>query len=97
MKVAIFAEVNSQQLDYLRSLAQNNNIDAQFVVEDSTTTTITETPLTGEMLNAIASETGKTVLEIATLATNWNIKTLQQALEHEDVPAQVKDILYEYL
>ena len=97
MKIAIFAEVNSQQLAYLRSLVQSNNIEAQFLVEDSTTTTITETPLTGEMLTAIASETGKTVLEVATTANNLNIKTVQQALEHEDVPPKVKDILYGYL
>lgn len=94
MRVAIFAEVNEAQLAYLRNLAQENNLSATFVIEGNSTA---QTPLTGEMLNAIASETGKTVLEIATLATNWNIKTLQQALEHEDVPAQVKDILYEYL
>ena len=100
MRVAIFAEISESQLSYLRDLAQSKNIEATFVVEGNTTTVVetpVETPLTGEMLNAIANETGKTVLEVATMATNWNIKTVQNALEHEDVPAKVKDILYEYL
>lgn len=98
MRVAIFAEVNDTQLSFIRRFLLNEfGTNYNMVVEGDNSTTLVQTPLTGEMLNDIASETGKTVLEVATLATNWGIKTVQQALEHEDVPEKVKDILYGYL
>lgn len=99
MRIAIFTEVNETQLSFIRRfLLDEFGTNYNMVVEgDNNPTNLVQTPLTGEMLEVVAAKTGKTVLEVATIASSWGVTTLQQVLEHDSVPAEVKDVLYEYL
>lgn len=99
-KVAIFAELTPVQLSHLRSLAQENNIQAQFVVEDTeenSTSTIQETPITSDIIYAIAYARGMSFLQVITKIVGWEIETIEDALRHNDVPSSVKEILESYL
>jgi hypothetical protein len=99
MKVAIFAEMTSAQLNYLRSLAQDNNIEARIIVEGESQPqpTPTATPITGEMLSAVAQATDRSALEIAVQASNLGINTVEEALAHTSVSSEIKRILEEYI
>lgn len=100
MKVAIFAEMTSAQLQHLRSLAQENNIETIFVVEGESQpqpATRTITPITWEMLTAVAAATGRSAVQVAVEASNLGVTTVEEALVHESVPSEVKRILEGYL
>lgn len=97
MKVAFFADITSAQLTYLRNLAQDNNIQVNFVIEGENTSIPCSTPITGEMLQAVSTQFGKTVLECAILASQYSINTVEEALKNEKVPAEIKAILEGFL
>lgn len=96
MKVAIFAELTLPQLNHLRELAEQQGIDANFVVEGEAVTPAprtTSTPLTGMHFDAAAQATGATAVQIAQQATRFGITTVEEALAHNDIPAAVKHAL----
>ncbi len=100
-RTVIIANLSGEQLAYLRNLATENGIQAEFIVEGVTQeveqVAPSVTPLTGVMLEEIATLTGKTVLEVATLATSMGISTVQGALAHTDIPSNIKELLENYL
>lgn len=103
MRIAIFAEVSAVQLDYLRrylrciQMAAENGIDANIIVEGENPATparhTTSTPLTGVHFDAAASATGATAVQIAQQATRFGITTVEEALAHSEIPANVKRAL----
>ena len=54
-------------------------------------------PITGEILDAVASATGKTPLELATMASEMGINTVEDALNSNDVPEEIKSVLRELI
>ena len=101
MKIAIFAEgVNRQQLEYLKQLAANNGIEAQFVIEEADMLPeeeVKSTPITGELLDNLTEQFGRSPLEWAQLAREYGIETIEDALNHERVPSDVKEMLESWL
>lgn len=102
MKVAIFAILTEEQFSYLQNLASEKGIDCQFVVEgDESLITIsrpqTATPITGEMLTAVAAATGRSAVQVAVEASNLGVTTVEEALAHASVPYEIKRILEEYI
>lgn len=99
MRTVIIANLSAEQLSYLRNLANENGITADFIVEAVLAEEEEQsvTPITGEMLDAIATQTEKSVLEIATLASQWGITTIEDALAHSEVPFSIKELLESYL
>jgi hypothetical protein len=99
-KVVIIATLTAQQLQYLQNLATENGITAEYVVEGFATEEVEETPsstpLTGAMLDEVATLTGKTVLEVATIAAQQEITTVEEALA-ADLPSNIKELLENYL
>lgn len=96
MRIAIFAEVSSVQLDYLRRLAAENGIDANIVVEGENATPAprtTHTLLTGVHFDAAAHAGNMTTMQVASQAARLGIATVEEALAHPDIPAAVKRAL----
>ncbi len=99
-KYIIEASLTEEQVSYLRQLAAQNNINfTLFVAESSETSSApaTRTTITAEMLSAVASNMGKTVLEVAALAAQYNIETLEDALAHNEIPTSVKEVLEQFV
>lgn len=92
MKVTLCAELNSAQLDFLRRFVRENN-DIKFILMVEQTTT----PITGEILQAVATQLGKTAIQVAQVASEYDINTVEEALAHESVPSEIKGILEGYL
>lgn len=90
------ADISAEQI---REFAESNNIsiEAMVVASVEEPETITETPITGEILEAVASKTDKTVLEVAEMASNMGITTLEEALSSSEVPSEVKSIIEELI
>jgi hypothetical protein len=99
MKTVIIATLTAQQLEYLKGLASQHNISFEIIVEGPQVAVepAPATPITAEMLAAVASNTGKTVLEVAAIANQHNIGTVEDALQNSDIPSSVKEILESYL
>lgn len=99
MRTVIITTLNDEQLAYLRNLATENGITAEFIVEGTQIEepVTSSTPLTGAMLDQIASTTGKTMLEIASMASQYSITTVEDALANSEIPSSVKELLESYL
>ena len=99
MRTVIIANLTPNQLAYIRNLASEQGIEAEFIVqqEEAEQRVPSSTPITGAMLEEIAQEMGKTVIEVATLAAQYGVETVEEALAHSDVPPAVKQILESYL
>lgn len=97
MRTVIIADLTQDQLSYLQNLAAQNGISAEYIVEGAETASVSVTPITGEMLQAVATELGKTVLEVAAMASQYNIETVEAALAHSDIPSSIKSILEQYV
>lgn len=98
-KTVIIANLSTEQLAYVKNLATENGIIAEYVVESEEVEqpAPSATSLTGAMLDEVATLTGKSVIEIATLASQYGITTVEEALSHEDVPSEIKELLESYL
>lgn len=97
MRVAIIATLTQDQLGYLQNLAAQNGIEAEFLVERQETAHASLTPITGEMLQVVATELGKTVLEVASMASQYGVETVETALANSDIPSSIKSILEQYV
>lgn len=96
MKVAIFAILTQVQFEYLQNLAAEKGIDANFVVESDAVTPArrtTRTLLTGVHFDAAARAGGMTAVQVASQAARFGIATVEEALQHPDIPANVKSAL----
>ena len=99
-KTVIIATLNSEQLNYLKNLATEHDISFEVIVEEiveAVEEEETSTPITAEMLGEIATATSKTVLEVATLANEKGITTVEDALASSEIPSSLKEILENYL
>lgn len=96
MRIAIFANVTEDQLAYLRRLAMEYHTDAIIVVEGEAVTPAsrtTRTLLTGVHFDAAARAGGMTAVQVASQAARFGIATVEEALQHPDIPANVKSAL----
>lgn len=97
MKVAIFAELTLPQFNHLRQLAEQQGIDANIIVEGETPATATRrttrTLLTGVHFDAAARAGNMTAVQVASQAARFGIATVEEALQHPDIPAAVKRAL----
>lgn len=104
MRTVIIATLTEEQLSYLKNLANEQGIDAEFIVEGVETEEEVEqpapshTPITGQILEAIAVSTGKNSIEIAMIASQNGIESVEDALQSDiDIPSEVREILESYL
>lgn len=95
-KVAIVTSLTDEQLEYVKNLATEKGIDAYFVVENEQRSS--STPITGAMMDEIAQTTGQSAIKVLTeLAFKYKVKTIEEALSHDEVPLGVKALLENYL
>lgn len=95
-KVAIFAIISDEQLEFLRKIAEENNVNAEFVVEEVQNEEVFH-PITGEILDVVARNIGKTPMEVALMASQMGISTVEQAIAHKDVPDSIKELLQNFI
>lgn len=57
----------------------------------------TATPLTGEMLQAAATDADMSVIQVAQKVAELGISTVEEALAHSEIPAAVKRVLEDCL
>lgn len=101
MRTVIIATLTLEQLEYVKNLANEQNITAEFISEGIVTEEEVHpeptTPITGEILEAVAAQRGVTVIDVAKAASNWGINTVEEALAHTEVPRDLKEVLENYV
>lgn len=99
------AVVTATQLEYLRKLALDNGVEAEFFTQVSESEseeveeeiTPTSTPLTGEMMDKAAQILGSELPYIMGWVLENELKTVEEALASDAVPVGVKSMLESYL
>ena len=99
MRVSIVATLTPQQLEYLKNLATQQGINAEFFIggEEVEQVAPSVTPITGAMLEDVAVLLEKPLLEVAQLANSYGVTTVEEALSHPEIPSNVKELLENYL
>ena len=98
MRVSIVAELTPQQLEYLKTLASQQGIVAEvFIGEEVEQVAPSVTPLTAAMLDDVAVLLEKSILEVAQLANSYGVTTVEETLNHPEIPSNVKELLEIYL
>lgn len=91
----------SYTLEQIRSFASDNGLQIEAVVAETTSQEEsrpeTRTEITAGHLAVAANAAGKSVLEVAQLASSLGITTLEDALRHSEVPSNIKQALEELL
>lgn len=99
----IRAELTREQLNWLVGQANSNGIVAEIstpfmsVGTEEEVEEPTSTPITGAILEAVATAINKSILEVAQLAASYEIETVEQAIAHGSIPSSVKEILEGFL
>ena len=99
-RYTIIAALTVSQLDYLKSLAAQHNIQMEvFVSESDVVETQKEeeaprrTPITDEHIARIAKETGKSLRYLLELQDSFNVETLEDICGIEGCPDDIYDVV----
>lgn len=90
----------SYSQEQIIGFASSNGIEIEAIVVETSqeeSRPETRTEITAGHLAVAANAAGKSVLEIAQLASSLGISTLEEALRHSEVPSNIKQALEELL
>lgn len=101
MRTVIIADLSQSQIDYLKNLANKQGIQVDIIVEGQPLAieekVVTQTPITGVMLDEISKRTGYSLTHVIGHISGQNVSTVEKLLNNNSIIEEMKDALREFI